>query len=197
MEKSSKSYTTRLLFDSSIRGGRWIIFDSSIKGGKRSFTPITASVLAWSFFPSQLIHYIWKCGCVVYYQAYSSLLSAYSPCRMISGILSSVHLKRNMALHLKSINQKTTRKVNLGEKKKTNKNPLIEMLCYCLWYLWSLQCISVLKAFFSASYAAMFFSAFPAVIHVLANSMSFHCCYEKPVYTSFFFFFFFWDVVLI
>lgn len=123
MEKSSKSYTTRLLFDSSIRGGRWIIFDSSIKGGKRSFTPITASVLAWSFFPSQLIHYIWKCGCVVYYQAYSSLLSAYSPCRMISGILSSVHLKGNMALHLKSINQKTTRKVNLG-KKKTKQKPL-------------------------------------------------------------------------
>lgn len=35
MEKSSKSYTTQLLFDSSIGGGGWIIFDSSIKRGKK------------------------------------------------------------------------------------------------------------------------------------------------------------------
>lgn len=60
-------------------GGDGSFLTAVLKGVERSFTPFTASVLAWSFLPSQLMHYIWKCGCAVYYQAYSSLLSAYSP----------------------------------------------------------------------------------------------------------------------
>lgn len=103
-------------------------------------------VLAWFFLPRQLIHYIWKCGCVVCVtklihhccQHTLSLQNAFRNFQQRS-------FERKHGIVLKKYSPEDNQKSKLAK----NPKPLFHWNVYCCFfrYLWSLWFISVLKDF--------------------------------------------------